>query len=51
MNSKNILYLLIFVFLIACETGAKEEEKPNKLIKQINEKFLFERSWSANVFK
>ena len=51
MILKNILYLLLFVILIACETGAKEVEKPNQLKKQINEKFLFERRWSANVFK
>ena len=51
MILKNILYLLLFVILIACETGAKEVEKPNQLKKQINEKFLFERKWSTNVFK
>ena len=51
MNLKNILYLVLFVILVACETGAKEIEKPNQLKKQINEKFLFERRWSANVFK
>jgi len=51
MNLKNILYLVLFVILVACETGAKEVEKPNQLKKQINEKFLFERRWSANVFK
>jgi outer membrane protein assembly factor BamB len=51
MILKNILYLLLFVILIGCETGAKEVEKPNQLKKQINEKFLFERKWSTNVFK
>ena len=47
----NLLYLPIFIFLIACETGIKDSEKPNELKKQINEKFSFERRWSVNAFK
>ena len=37
--------------MVACETGVKEEEKPNELKKEINERFLFKKQWSANVFK
>tara|TARA_B100000900_G_scaffold392839_1_gene388727 strand:+ start:5579 stop:6709 length:1131 start_codon:yes stop_codon:yes gene_type:complete len=51
MEQKNFLYLFLFLILIACETGAKEVEKPNELKKQINEKFAFERVWSVNAFK
>ena len=51
MKFKNLLYLFLFIILIACETGAKEVEKPNELNKEINEKFSFDRSWSANAFK
>ena len=51
MKFKNLLYLLLFTILIACETGAKEVEKPNELKKQINEKFSFNKRWSVNAFK
>ena len=51
MKFNNLLYLPIFIFLIACETGTKDLEKPNELKKQINEKFSFERRWSVNAFK
>ncbi|MBL6811816.1 MAG: outer membrane protein assembly factor BamB [SAR86 cluster bacterium] len=51
MKFKNLLYLLLFMTLIACETGAEEVEKPNELKKQINEQFSFERRWSVNAFK
>ena len=43
--------LPLLIFLIACETGTKDTEKPNELKKQINEKFSFERRWSVNAFK
>tara|TARA_X000000368_G_scaffold341729_1_gene280162 strand:+ start:1329 stop:2459 length:1131 start_codon:yes stop_codon:yes gene_type:complete len=51
MKFNKLLYLLLFIFLIACETGTKDLEKPNELNKQINEKFSFERKWSVNAFK
>ena len=51
MKFKNLLYLLLFTILIACETGAKEVEKPNELKKIINEKFSFNKRWSVNAFK
>jgi len=51
MKYKNLLYFLLFLILIACETGAEEVEKPNELKKQINEKFSFDRRWSVNAFK
>ncbi len=51
MKSKYLLNLFLFLFLIACETGGKELEKPNELKKQINEKFSFEKRWSVNAFK
>ena len=51
MQYKFFIYFFLFVFLIACETGAKEEEKPIELKKEINEKFSFDRKWSVNVFK
>ena len=51
MFFKNLLYLLLFMFLIACETGAEEVEKPIELKKQINEKFSFDKRWSVNAFK
>ena len=51
MNLNNLLFLPLFIFLIACETGTKDLEKPNELKKQINEKFSFERRWSVNAFK
>ncbi len=51
MKSKYLLNLFLFLFLIACETGGKELEKPNELKKQINDKFSFEKMWSVNAFK
>ena len=44
-------FLPLLIFLIACEKGTKDTEKPNELKKQINEKFSFERRWSVNAFK
>ena len=51
MKLNNLLLLPLLIFLIACETGTKDTEKPNELKKQINEKFSFERRWSVNAFK
>jgi outer membrane protein assembly factor BamB len=51
MKFNYLIYLPLFIFLIACETGTKDLEKPNELKKQINEKFSFERKWSVNAFK
>ena len=51
MKFRNLLYLILFMILIACETGAEEVEKPNELKKQINEKFSIDRRWSVNAFK
>ena len=51
MIFKNLFYLLFFLILIACETGAEEVEKPIELKKQINEKFSFDKRWSVNAFK
>ena len=51
MNFKSLTYIFLFLLLVACETGVKEEEKPNELKKEINERFLFKKQWSANVFK
>ena len=51
MKLNNLLFLPLLIFLIACETGSKDTEKPNELKKQINEKFSFERRWSVNAFK
>ena len=51
MKLNNLLFLPLLIFLIACETGIKDTEKPNELKKQINEKFSFERRWSVNAFK
>ena len=39
MYLKNYVLLIFFIFLVACETGAKEEEKPNELTKEFSEKF------------
>ena len=50
MQYKKFLYFFLFIIFVACETSAKEEE-PNELKKEINEKFVFERLWSANAFK
>ena len=51
MIFKNLFYLLFFMILIACETGAEEVEKPIELKKQINEKFSFDKRWSVKAFK
>ena len=51
MNFKTLIHILLFLLLVACETGEKEEAKPNELKKEINETFLFKKQWSANVFK
>ena len=51
MNFKSLTYIFLFLLLVACETGVKEEEKPSELKKEINERFLFKKQWSANVFK
>ncbi len=51
MYLKNYVLLIFFIFLVACETGAKEEEKPNELTKEFSEKFSLDKSWSLNVFK
>ena len=51
MIFKNLFYLLFFMILIACETGAEEVEKPIELKKQIKEKFSFDKRWSVNAFK
>ena len=51
MYLKNYILLIFFIFLVACETGAKEEEKPNELNKEFSEKFSLDKSWSLNVFK
>ena len=51
MKLNNLLFLPLLIFLIACETGTKDTEKPNELKKQINEKFSFDRRWSVNAFK
>ena len=45
MKFQNLHYLILFMILIACETGIEEIEKPNELKKQINEKFSFDRRW------
>ena len=49
MKFKNLLYLVLFMVLIACETGAEEVEKPSQLKKQINEKFSFDKIGRAHV--
>ncbi len=51
MYLKNYVLLIFFIFLVACETGAKEEENPNELTKEFSEKFSLDKSWSLNVFK
>lgn len=51
MYLKKYVLLIFFIFLVACETGAKEEEKPNELTKEFSEKFSLDKSWSLNVFK
>ena len=42
MKFQNLLYLTLFMILIACETGTEEVEKPNELKKQINEETYHE---------
>lgn len=51
MYLKNYVLLTFFIFLVACETGDKEEEKPNELTKEFSEKFSLDKNWSLNVFK
>ena len=51
MYLKNYVLLIFIIFLVACETGDKEEEKPNELTKEFSEKFSLDKSWSLNVFK
>ena len=51
MYLKNYVLLIFFIFLVACETGDKEEEKPNELTKEFSEKFSLDKNWSLNVFK
>lgn len=51
MYLKNFIFFIILIFLAACETGAKEEEKPNELIKEFTENFSLVKSWSLNIFK
>lgn len=51
MYLKNYVLLTFFIFLVACETGDKEEEKPKELTKEFSEKFSLDKNWSLNVFK
>ena len=51
MYLKNHVLLIFFIFLVACETGDREEEKPNELTKEFSEKFSLDKNWSLNVFK
>ena len=51
MHFKNLIYLFLILIFTACETGAKEEENPVELKKDINESFFFEKKWSSNIFK
>ena len=51
MYLKNYVLLIFFIFLVACETGDKEEEKPKELTKEFSEKFSLDKNWSLNVFK
>ena len=43
MFLKNLSILTIFLFFVACETGAKEEEQPNELKKDLNESFSLKK--------
>ena len=40
MNFKSLIYIFLFLLLVACETGVKEEEKPNELKKEITKDFF-----------
>ena len=51
MFLKNLSILTIFLFFVACETGAKEEEQPNELKKDFNESFSLKKNWTRKVFK
>ena len=51
MSLKNFSILIIFLFFVACETGAKEEEQPNELKKDFNESFSLKKNWSRKAFK
>ena len=51
MFLKNLSILTIFLFFVACETGAKEEEQPNELKKDLNESFSLKKNWTRKVFK
>ena len=51
MSLKNFSILIIFLFFVACETGAKEEEQPNELKKGFNESFSLKKNWSRKAFK
>ena len=51
MSLKNLSILTIFLLFVACETGAKEEEQPNELKKDLNESFSLKKNWTRKVFK
>ena len=51
MFLKNLSILTIFLFFVACETGAKEEEQPNEIKKDFNESFSLKKNWTRKVFK
>ena len=51
MFLKNLSILTIFLFFVACETGAKEEEQPNELKKDFNESFSLKKNWTRKAFK
>ena len=51
MSLKNLSILTIFLFFVACETGAKEEEQPNELKKDFNESFSLKKNWTRKAFK
>ena len=51
MSLKNLSILTIFLLFVACETGAKEEEQPNELKKDLNESFSLKKNWTRKAFK
>ena len=51
MFLKNLSILTIFLFFVACETGAKEEEQPNEIKKDFNESFSLKKNWTRKAFK
>ena len=51
MFLKNLSILTIFLFFVACETGAKEEEQPNEIKKDFNESFPLKKNWTRKAFK